>query len=68
MARPEGFEPPTFASVVRRSNPTELWAHTNKEATGYRISAQGARVGKKNPKYSDFRVKSPIDAAYLVKS
>ena len=27
---PEGFEPSTFSSVARRSNPIELWDHTAK--------------------------------------
>ncbi len=27
---PEGFEPSTFSSVARRSNPIELWDHKTK--------------------------------------
>ena len=27
---PEGFEPSTFSSVARRSNPIELWDHSQK--------------------------------------
>ena len=27
---PEGFEPSTFSSVARRSNPIELWDHIRK--------------------------------------
>ncbi len=35
---PEGFEPSTFSSVARRSNPIELWDHISK------ISKKIARI------------------------
>ena len=43
MARQEGFEPPTFGSVDRRSNPAELlahrdWKYTAKRGTGERLA------------------------------